>query len=202
MLANLAPHKGQETAVRAVAILKSRGRHVSLWLAGIERQGNTSFTRRLEQLIQELGVADRVRLLGQRGDAPELLRAADIFLLPSTQEGLPLSVLEAQATRVPVLAAPTAGVPEVVQDGRTGFLLKASDSEGYANRIELLQDNRSLAYHLQDVAHEQVKAHHTWKAYSDKIWSLYQEVTARSGSELEPARHRSQRPARTGYTVS
>ena len=49
----------------------------------------------------ELGVADQVRLLGHRSDGPDLLRAADFFLLPSTQEGLPLSILEAQACKVP-----------------------------------------------------------------------------------------------------
>src|SRR5262249_48318367 len=121
MLANLAPHKGQETAVRAVAELKRRGIDVACWLAGEERGGGDAFTVRLRGLIAELGLADRVRLLGFRGDAPELLRAADFFLLPSTHEGLPLTVLEAQASKVPVLASATAGIPEAVQDGETGF---------------------------------------------------------------------------------
>jgi len=64
----------------------------------------------LQALCSELGVADQIRFLGHREDIPDLLRAADILLLPSTNEGLPLSVLEAQATKVPVLAAPTAGI--------------------------------------------------------------------------------------------
>jgi glycosyltransferase involved in cell wall biosynthesis len=134
MLANLAPHKGQETAIRAVALLKQRGLEVTCWLAGIERHGEGAYTARLRTLIHEADVGDRVQLLGQRGDAPDLLRAADLFLLPSTNEGLPLSVLEAQATRVPVLAAPTAGIPEVVREGETGFLIPAADAEGYARR--------------------------------------------------------------------
>ena len=138
MVANLAPHKGQETAIRAMAILKKAGINVACWLAGVERRGEGDYTTRLQELCNELGVADRIRFLGHREDVPDLLRAADIFLLPSTSEGLPLSVLEAQATKVPVLAAPTAGIPEVITDGETGFLIPAEDAVGYAQRIESL----------------------------------------------------------------
>src|SRR5262249_28602479 len=113
MLANLAPHKGQETAIRAVALLKNRGTPVCLSLAGTVPRGAGDYSEHLRNLIRELEVTELVQLLGQRQDAPELLRAADLFLLPSTHEGLPLSILEAQASKVPVLAAPTAGVPEV-----------------------------------------------------------------------------------------
>src|SRR5262249_39146420 len=86
---------------------------------------NRDYTTRLQDLCNELGVADRIRFLGHREDVPDLLRAADIFFLPSTSEGLPLSVLEAQATKVPVLAAATAGIPEVITDGETAFLIPA-----------------------------------------------------------------------------
>ena len=86
-----------------------------------------------------------VRLLGQRDDANVLLRAADFFLLPSTNEGLPLSILEAQATKVPVLAAPTAGIPEIVRDAETGFLIPATDAPGYAHRIRVFaRESRAL----------------------------------------------------------
>ena len=69
MLANLAPHKGQETAIRAVAALKQRGVEVACWLAGVERQAN-GYSGRLRELIAGLGVGDRVKMLGQRDDAP------------------------------------------------------------------------------------------------------------------------------------
>lgn len=175
MLANLAPHKGQETAIRAVALLKQRGIDVSCWLAGVERH-NEGYTARLEALTRELEVEDRVRLLGQRNDAPELLRAADFFLLPSTREGLPLSVLEAQAAGVPVLAAPTAGVPEVIEDGSTGFLVAADDAGGYANRLEVLLGNQGLCRRVTESAQRRVVREHGWKTYCDRVVQLYQEV--------------------------
>jgi glycosyltransferase involved in cell wall biosynthesis len=124
LVANLAPHKGHkghETAIRAVAILKERGVNAWLWFAGIERGDSLEYTERLKTLCGELGVAGRVRFLGQRSDVPELLRAADFFLLPSTSEGLPLSILEAQASKVPVIAAPTAGIPEIIRHVKQVF---------------------------------------------------------------------------------
>jgi glycosyltransferase involved in cell wall biosynthesis len=177
MLANLSPHKGQETAIRAAAALKARGVVVHFWLAGVERGGAAAYTIRLQSLIAELGVADRVRLLGQRTDAPELLRAADFFLLPSTCEGLPISLLEAQACQVPVLAAPTAGVPEVVRHGVTGFLIAADDSDGYADQItRLLADDR-LMRQVTEAALKQVRQAHNWDAYCRRVSTLYDEIT-------------------------
>jgi glycosyltransferase involved in cell wall biosynthesis len=175
MLANLSPHKGQETAIRAVALLKQRGVALTLWLAGIERGGGT-YTDRLRRLIAEAQVQDCVELLGQRGDAPDLLRAADFFLLPSTREGLPLSVLEAQATRVPVLAAPTAGVPEVVEDGATGFLVAADDAAGYAHRMEQLLAAPRLYQEIADGAFTRTTRQHNWSAYCRRVVDLYDEL--------------------------
>ncbi len=202
MLANLASHKGQETAIRAAARLKDRGRPLHLWLAGTERDQSGAFTNRLRQLIVELGVGDRVALLGQRSDAADLLRAADFFLLPSTCEGLPLSILEAQATKVPVIAAPTAGVPEVVTDEKTGFLVAAEDSQGYARRIDDLFENPELQHRITEAAYVQVQSSHRWSVYCEKIWELYQELM-RNQNPMEARQPVSARPSRSvGQPVS
>jgi glycosyltransferase involved in cell wall biosynthesis len=177
MLANLAPHKGQETAIQAVAALKQRGVRVACWLAGVERSQEGNYTARLGQLIEELGVADRVRLLGYRNDAPELLRAADFFLLPSICEGLPLSILEAQATKVPVLAAPTAGIPEVVRDHETGFLISSQDAAGYAHCIERLLANPDLYHRVAEAAYTRVTRDYNWRSFCQQIWALYHDLS-------------------------
>ena len=177
MVANLAPHKGQETAIRAIAILKRIGVDVACWFAGVERRGEGDYTTRLQTLCNELGVADRVRFLEHREDVPDLLRAADIFLLPSTSEGLPLSVLEAQATKVPVLAAPTAGIPEVVVDGETGFLIPAEDAVGYAHRIESLLNQPGISHYISEQAYIKVTKEHNWQRYCENIFLLYQSLT-------------------------
>jgi glycosyltransferase involved in cell wall biosynthesis len=176
MLANLAPHKGQETAIRATAVLREADVNVVLWLAGVEREGERRYTAQLRCLASELGVNDRVRFLGHRDDAPDLLRAADIFLLPSTREGLPLSILEAQATKVPVLAAPSSGIPEVVIDGETGFLIAADDVKGYASLIQSLLFSPDLSQHIAEQAYAKILSDHTFQAYGGKILQLYKSL--------------------------
>jgi glycosyltransferase involved in cell wall biosynthesis len=174
MVANLAPHKGQETAIRATAILKKAGVEITCWLAGVERQGGGGYTTRLQSLCNELGVRDRIRFLGQRDDIPDLLRAADFLLLPSTNEGLPLSVLEAQATKVPVLAAPTAGIPEVITDGETGFLIPADDAVGYAHRIASLLNHPEIFHRVREQAYTQAIKEYNWHTCCEAVWMLYQ----------------------------
>ena len=117
---------------------------------------------------------DQIVFLGQREDIPELLRAADCLVLPSILEGLPLSVLEAQACKTPVLASPSAGIPEIVIDGKTGFLISANDAEGYAARICAMRQD-PLPYHsIVEEAYGIVVRRHSWKEYVERIWEAYQ----------------------------
>jgi glycosyltransferase involved in cell wall biosynthesis len=190
MLANLAPHKGQETAVRAVAELKGRGIPVECWLAGVERGGQEGYERRLRSLIEEMGVADRVRLLSFRRDSPDLLRAADFLLLPSTHEGLPLSVLEAQASKTVVLAAPTAGTPEAVRDGETGLLLGADDAPAYARGIEQLLRNPGWYHRIAEQALQAVRRDYDITVLCRRIHDLYRQVVSgvRGGGQSKSSR--------------
>ncbi len=107
-----------------------------------------------ETVAAELGVKDDVRLLGKMDTVADLLRCADLFLLPSETESFGLAALEAMACGVPVIASRTGGIPEVVEDGVTGALLDVGDVEGMAARaIELLSDENKLqAYRVAAVA--------------------------------------------------
>lgn len=176
MMANLAAHKGQVTAVHAVRYLRDRGVLVDCWLAGEDREDGKRFEASLRTLVQELGVADRVSFLGFRTDGPELLRAADFFLLPSTHEGLPLSVLEAQASGTLVLASPIPGNREVIADGETGFLIDPQNHEGYAARIAALVSDRAAYERVTAAALERVRSEHSWTTYVDRTWQVYREI--------------------------
>jgi glycosyltransferase involved in cell wall biosynthesis len=173
LVANLAPHKGHETGIRAVAILKEKGVAAQLWFAGTDRSGGLEYQERLQSLSSELGIADRVRFLGERNDVPDLLRAADSLILPSTAEGLPLSILEAQASKVPVLAAPTAGIPEIITDGQSGFLVRADDAAGYAHYLNFLLRNPSISSQIADCAYTKVLRDHSWKTYMERTFDVY-----------------------------
>lgn len=100
----------------------------------------------LEKEASDLGIAGNVRFLGFRDDVPSLLQAMEVFVLPSLSEGLPLSVLEALALQKPVVATNVGGIPEIVEDGVTGYLVPPEDPEALADRIlRLLRDPRLAA---------------------------------------------------------
>jgi glycosyltransferase involved in cell wall biosynthesis len=171
--ANLAPHKGQRTAIRAMKLLRDAGTDAELWLAGTERGGITTFTDELKGLVNELGLGEVVRFLGQRADMPDLMRAADAVLLPSTHEGLPISLVEAQASGTPVLAAPTAGVPEIITDEQTGFLVPADDPAGYARRLGELFRDSTAAGRMTAAALGHIRTRHTWAVFMERLRAVY-----------------------------
>jgi len=91
--------------------------------------------------VRRSGLEERIDLLGARGDVPDLLASADIFVLSSRSEGFPISILEAMATGLPVVAADVGGVAEAVLDGQTGLLVPPSDPKALAEALErLLRD--------------------------------------------------------------
>jgi N-acetyl-alpha-D-glucosaminyl L-malate synthase BshA len=92
------------------------------------------------RLAHELGVADRVRFLGVHEDVAPLLSVADVFLLPSETESFGLAALEAMACEVPVVASRVGGLPEVVEDGRSGLLCPPGDIGAMAQACLRLAD--------------------------------------------------------------
>jgi glycosyltransferase involved in cell wall biosynthesis len=98
----------------------------------------------IESLAQELGVADRIHLLGTRYDTPEILAALDVFTLCSLNEASPVSILEALACGVPVVATDVGSVSETVIAGRTGLLIESQDTAAMADCIDQLLCDPSL----------------------------------------------------------
>src|SRR5439155_22355430 len=100
-----------------------------LWAASLSprallvRAGDGPLRAALEQRAIALGIHDRVLFLGERKDIPALLARCDVFVLPSLNEGLPLTVLEAMAAERPVVATNVGGLPELVADGVRGILV-------------------------------------------------------------------------------
>jgi len=182
MLANLAPHKGQATALRALHRMRLQGMQAECWLAGEDRAGRGDHLRTLQALAADLGVSDHVRFLGFRDDAADLLRAADAVVLPSTHEGLPLSLLEAQAARVPVVASDVPGVLEIIEDGRTGFVIPADDAEGYAHRLMLLARQPEIRERVTVAAADHVTREHSWVTFEDRMFDVYRTVATQHGA--------------------
>ena len=95
----------------------------------------------LEESVNSQGLTDHVDFVGERHDLVSMLSSADLFLLPSAQESFGMAAMEAMACGTPVVASRVGGLPEVIEDGQTGFLCDENDVEAMADRgVELLTD--------------------------------------------------------------
>jgi glycosyltransferase involved in cell wall biosynthesis len=132
----------------------------------------------LEARAAKLGLASRVRFLGHRRDVPALLAIADLFVLPSLYEGLPLSVLEAMAAGVPVVATAIGGTDELVSSG-TGTLVPPADPRGLAEGIRALLADRDGAALRAAAARDLVLTTHSTQAMVAAMSNLYESLLSR-----------------------
>jgi glycosyltransferase involved in cell wall biosynthesis len=144
-VARLDKVKGLDHLLQACSILAARGRTFQCVIAG---EGPDR--ARLEGLIEQLGLASRVRLAGAlRHEAlPELYRAATIFVLPSLSEAMPVALMEAMATGLPVIGPQVNGVPELVLPDATGLLVAPGDEAGLAEHLDTLLGDADLRVRL------------------------------------------------------
>lgn len=164
VVAQLTPWKGQDDAIRALAVLRAGGRDVTLLLAGSAKFAaagtqfdNQAYEHDLHALAAELGVADRVRFLGERGDVPNVLAAADVLLLPSWREAFGRIAIEAMAMGVPVAATQTGGPAEIVRAGVDGLLLPAREPTAWATGLEALVDSAETRARMGEAGRERAR---------------------------------------------
>jgi len=137
---NLYEVKGYVHLIRALPTILGRHSTTHLVILGRGPLGDD-----LRAEARALGVAERVHLLGHRDDVAKWLRAMDVFASSSLSEGLPLSLLEAMAAGKPAVVTHVGGMPEVVRDGHTGFVVPVADPEALAGKISRLFDDAALA---------------------------------------------------------
>ncbi|MCS7208466.1 MAG: glycosyltransferase [Fimbriimonadales bacterium] len=131
-----------------------------------------------EQLVRDLGLADKVRFLGVRADIPELLNASDIFVLSSRWEGNPMSVMEAMAAGLPVVATAVGGVPELVDDGVSGLLVSSEDVAAFAHALQTLVDNPDLRAAMGSKARQVAQERFDARVMTHAYESLYETILA------------------------
>lgn len=148
-VAQLIPRKNHTVLIQAVQ--KLRDPHFHLFICGDGFQ-----EEELTQYIKDMGVEAQVHLLGFRNDVDKLCRCADLFLFASLQEGLPVAVMEAMASGLPIIASKIRGNIDLIDPGKGGYLVSPNDSDGFAEAIRsLLADKdaqaRMKAYNLEKV---------------------------------------------------
>ena len=138
VLGRLSPEKGQDTALDAFAALDREGVRLVLVGDGASHEA-------LEARATRLDVGERVLFTGWRDDPWACLGAADLFLLPSRAEGLPLALLEAMAVGVPAVATRVGAVAEVLEDGACGHVIDPDDAEAMTAALRYALDDPAAA---------------------------------------------------------
>lgn len=172
--------KDYPTMLRAFAELRERRPNARLLLVGEGAlQGET------EALAAGLGLTPAVRFLGVRRDVPEVMRAADGYLMSSAWEGMPMVLLEAAAAALPIVTTNVGGTGEVVEDERTGFLVPARNPSALATAMERLMTlSEAQRRAMGDGGRERVMSRYSLNRVVERWEALYREVLERKGAAL------------------
>lgn len=131
--------------------------------------------RELKIHAEKLEIAKHVVFLGLRRDVPEILNLSEIFILPSSREGLPIVLLEAMAAGLPVVVTPVGGIPEVVEEGKTGLFVR-QDGASIARALRILLEDPCLAHSLGARGRAVIKERFDIRRVAKKYEELYEEV--------------------------
>jgi glycosyltransferase involved in cell wall biosynthesis len=163
--------KKVDVLLKSFADLRARGVKAVLALVG-----DGPLLSDLEALASRLGVAEHCRFVGFSADVGRFLEAFDVVALTSANEGTPVTLIEAQAAGVPVVATDVGGTPDVVADGETGLLTPAGDSRAFTAALERLAQDPALRRELGEAGRERVRGRYGRERLADDIDHLYRSL--------------------------
>lgn len=181
MVARIAPQKDFLTLIEAVRRLRASHPTVHVLLVG-DRDSTPAYRAHhavVSAAIREAGLVNAVHFTGQRSDVTALLAAMDVFALVTHAEGLPLVLLEAMASGLPVVATAVDGIPELVRDGATGLLHPPRDAGRLAAQLGQLLDDPALRRRLAEAGRDRVRTEFSRARFGEAMVALYQQHRAR-----------------------
>jgi glycosyltransferase involved in cell wall biosynthesis len=168
MVARLAPPKDPLTLLSACKMLKGEFRCLIV--------GDGELRQEAEKLVSENQLGDKVIFTGERSDIPEILAASDVFILASYKEGLPLTIIEAGMAGLPVVASRAGGIPEIIQEGITGFTVPPGNAPDLAEVIQKLLDDADLRKKMGQAGREKTLKEFGFDQMYARTHGVYQEI--------------------------
>ena len=181
-VARLVEKKGVEYAIRAVARILKKHPQIEYKIAG-----DGPLKDQLNELVETLNLSDHVKLLGwkQQAEIVKLMAEADILLAPSVtsqdgdQEGIPVVLMEALAQGLPVLSTWHSGIPELIQDGKSGFLVPERDADALTEKLAYLLEHPQEWPQMGRAGRDYVEKHYDINILNDQLVLLYQQLLER-----------------------
>ncbi len=164
----LTRQKAQWTLIESAAAFKKQGKQVHVLIVG-----EGGLKQELKALIIKYNVSDVVTLLGFRSDMDHLLQIADVFALPSLDEGMPMALLEACAAKVPVVTTPVGDIPKLIENNETGLLIEPDNEPALTAAINLLCENKSKAKLMAEKAFIQLEENYSSAAMCKDYINIY-----------------------------
>ena len=164
----LNPQKNFSLFLDIAAALASRFPELRFLLAGEGPEESM-----LREKARALGLADRIIFAGYVADTRQVYAAADILLMPSRFEGLPMTLLEAMAMGLTVVASKLDGIAEVIEDGREGFLIESNDTHGFVDRCAALLENPTKSSELASNARAKIEARFSVERMTSAVEAIY-----------------------------
>jgi len=179
MVGHIAPIKGQEDFVRAAAIVRAHRDDVEFIIAGEDKSHSGENRVALEKSVSDLKMDHSIKLIGWVDDVANLLSTLDLFVSPARSEPFGLSIVEAMAAGVPVVAAASEGAREIIEEDQTGRLVPVGDSEAMATAIGELLNDPTDRKRLANNALVRVQEHFSLDMMVERTVQVYAAALAR-----------------------
>jgi len=172
IIARLSDVKGQDVLIKSMRVVVDEIPDARLLIVGEGKMKD-----QLEAMVDQLGLRSHVRFISIVNRTAELLPAFDVFVMPSRQEGLGISIMEAQAAGVPVVASRVGGIPSLIVDGETGRLVPPEDSHALAEAILNLLQDKAQRENISLSAREFIRKMYSADRMVEETIKLYQRYT-------------------------
>jgi glycosyltransferase involved in cell wall biosynthesis len=152
--ARLAPEKAQDQLLKSFRLIRDKHPKARLWISGV---GLPDIEQNLRRMIVELKLEGAAELVGFKEDYHSTLKLADVLVHPSHVDGMPLALLGAMEAGLPIVASSIGGIPEIVEHGETGFLVRENDWKGFAEAVNAVLGDSERRRRMGVAAQERVK---------------------------------------------
>ncbi|WP_018248127.1 glycosyltransferase family 4 protein [Orenia marismortui] len=171
----LAENKNQKFILEVASKLKAQIKDIKYLIVGEDDSSNKYYKAKLEEMVQGFNLNKQVYLTGFRKDIPALMNLIDILIVPSKEEAFGIVAIEAMAMKKPVIASKVGGLTEVIQDGKTGFLLPLK-IDSFAEKIKELVNNSKLRSEMGEAGYKRVLNNYTIETMINKTEKVYYDI--------------------------